>query len=259
MIGFQMVITGMVFSLLIVISLVLFYWRYKRHISSQELEISRAETDHQRALLEAVILSQENERRRIGMNLHDEVGTALSILRMTIDGEANNPGITNGQSKAIIDRVLTDVRNISHDLSPIKSNVYTFTDAVTDRCEALNASGKLKVDLVILPDPEHIELDETSSLALYRVISELINNTVRHAAASRIHIHILREREVLHIAYRDNGKGMSGSDSERKGMGMQNIESRLNMIGAGFRLERESGTGFCFLIECPLKTQAKTA
>jgi len=259
MIGYQMVLAGMFFSLLLVISVILFYGRYKRHISMQELHMSRAETDHQRALLQAVILSQENERRRIGMNLHDDVGTALSILRMTIDGERDGQGATTGQSKAIIDRVLADVRNISHDLSPIRSSVYTFTDAIADRCDAMNATGQLEVELQFLPDADSIVLDETESLALYRVISELINNTVRHADARKIHICFTLKTDTLHISYHDDGKGMGIISDDRKGMGMQNIESRLNMIGAEYTMVCESGDGFCFLIEYTVNANTKTA
>lgn len=257
MIGYQMVLTGMLFSLLIVVCLVLFYVRYKRRIAKQELALSRTETDHQRELLQAVILSQEKERRRIGMNLHDEVGTALSILRMAIDSDATQAREVAGQSKALIDRVLTDVRNISHDLSPIRSGAYTFTDAVEDRCEAIAATGKVQIDLEFVPCAESIALGETESLAMYRVISELISNTLRHAGAQHISIRLSVKGDTLSVLYRDDGKGIHPEAHNGKGMGMQNIESRLNMIGAAFKIIH-SRKGFCFLIEYS-NTQFKTA
>lgn len=220
--------------------------------------MSRAETEHQRELLEAVILSQEKERRRIGMNLHDDVGAALSVLRMTMESDALRTGTAAIQSKAIIDRVMTDVRNISHDLFPMRSNAYTFTDAIADRCEALNAAGQIRVDLAFVPDADSIVPGETEAMAMYRVVSELINNTLRHADAKNIHIHFSLGADTLSIQYRDDGKGMGTDAGSRKGMGMQNIESRLNMIGASFRVTSEPGAGFGFFIECAMHSTLKT-
>lgn len=257
MIGHQVILTGMLFSLLLVSSMVLFYLRYRRHIAQQESRISRAETDHQRELQEAVIRSQEKERRRIGMNLHDDVGAALSVLRMTLEGDGTRSGKVIVQSKAIIDRVLADVRNISHDLFPIRNTAYTLTDAIADRCDAVNETGKVQVDLAFYPDADSIVPGETASLAIYRVVSELISNTVRHADARKITLRFTQDADKLLIVYHDDGKGMNAG-SHSRGMGLQNIEHRLQMIGAGFRIENGTDAGFCFHIECPVRASIQT-
>ncbi len=238
----QLVIAGMGFSLLIAVAVVLFYIRYRRQLTLQQLEMSRAETVHQKELLHAVIQSQEEERKRIGMNLHDEVGTALSALRMVLErDETNSNSELSLQCRSIIDRVITDVRNISHDLSPIRTGTYDFTDALEDLCETVNRSGKLHVRLEM--DEAHAlkRLKESDVLALYRVLLELVNNTIRHAQASAVVLGFSSAADSLHVSYRDNGIGLATAPYRKKGMGMQNIESRLTMIGAAFSFDDAPG------------------
>lgn len=241
---YQLIVAGMVFSLLIALAVVLFYIRYRRRLTVQELEMSRAEIAHQKELLRAIIRSQEEERKRIGMNLHDEVGTALSALRIML--ERQDPAESGNRElalkcRSIIDRVIADVRNISHDLSPIRTGTYDFTDALEDLCETVNQSGKLHIDLQ-MDAPEALKrLEENDVLALYRVLSELVNNTIRHAKASSITLGFSSAPGSLHIHYRDNGIGLPAIAGRKNGMGMQNIESRLNMIGAAFTIDEMPG------------------
>lgn len=240
--SYELIVAGMAFSLLIAFAVVLFYVRYRRQLTKQELEMSRAETNHQKELLYAVIQSQEEERTRIGMNLHDEVGSALSALRMLTErnGAASDQEWVV-QCKSIIDRVITDVRNISHDLSPLRGGTYDFMDGLEDLCEAVNRSGKLEVHLEVEGEEGWKEMKESNGLALYRVLSELINNTIRHAEASLVTIRFSTTGRQLDILYRDNGKGLPDSINHKKGMGFHNIESRLNAIGAEFTIEKMSG------------------
>lgn len=244
---------GMLFTFLTGLALVLFYLQYRRRLTWQELRISRSETEHQRELLNAVIRSQENERQRIGMNLHDEVGAALSSLRLLLQRRDITGNDTMGTCKTIIDRVIEDVRNVSHDLSPIRKGAYEFTDALEDRCEAINRSEQLRVDMLIDTYDDNFPVNDQEALALYRVVSELLSNTVRHAKAGRAEIRLSATNEDWRIDYRDDGVGMPRM-MRRKGMGMQNIESRLNMIGAKYRTGENSAGGFRMLIEGKIKS-----
>lgn len=254
---YQLVVAGMSFSLLIAFSLVLFYLRYKRQLTQQLLEMSKAETLHQKELLHAVIQSQEEERKRIGMNLHDEVGTALSSLRLVIERyttiTAKDTGLLQ-QSKTIIDRAISDVRNISHDLSPIRKGAYDFIDALEDLCNAVNQSGRVAVVLNTDEASEDIQLIDEHALALYRVISELMNNTIKHANAKSININFVTAAGHLHIHYTDDGVGLPDNSVIKKGIGMQNIESRLNVIGGEYTIADPSLGGFRMQIKLPCNT-----
>jgi signal transduction histidine kinase len=257
------IIAGMVFSILIAVSVVFFYLRYQRNLVKQQLKLSEAETLYQKELLHAIIQSQEEERKRIGMDLHDEVGSALSSLRMIIENLKNIDIATDrnnqqNQCKSIIDKVITDVRNISHNLSPLKKGAYGFLDAIEDLVDGINQSKKINVDLVIQPDDAYQHVEDNASLALYRISAELMNNTIKHAKAENITLSFSVKNNILHLDYADDGIGLPNNAIAKKGMGMQNIESRLGMIGASFNILQGSKKGFNASIELPL-TLAKNS
>ena len=177
------------------------------------------------------------------MDLHDEVGTVLSALRMTF---ADLPEV-----KRIIDRVITNVRSIAHNLSPFTGGAYGFMDALEDLCDQINQSGELSISLNY-PDADQLNrLPGPVGLALYRVIAELINNTLKHAKARNIVILMEAEGGVMRIAYKDDGIGLKNSPAGH-GMGMRNMESRLGMIGATYTIDMEKQQGFGLQIKLPL-------
>ncbi|MET0394829.1 MAG: histidine kinase [Chitinophagaceae bacterium] len=244
-----LVVLAMTGTALLVICFILLNIRQQNRLLLQKRRLQEAEIRYQKELLHAVIASQEQERRRIGMDLHDEVGSALSSLRMIL-GNWSGPGdaaATAGlqqQCKKIIDRVITDVRNISHNLSPLTRGVYGFSDAIEDLCDGVNQSGQLQVALQLDANGALNRLDDTAALALYRVVAELINNTIKHAGAREISLSFFIDNEQLAIDYADDGKGLPPApDGRAGGMGMRNIESRLGMIGAAYRLQ-DQGPGF---------------
>lgn len=239
------VMVGMSASFILSLSLIFFYLRYKKNILHQQYLIKAAEVLHQKALTHAIINSQEEERRRIGMDLHDQIGSTLASLRLGVEHftEEHKDLLSisdfNNRCKRIIDKAINDTRNISHNLSPTLNNSYGFYELICDHCQDVVNTGKLNINLEfpshfasLLPSSNHI-------LALYRVIAELINNTIKHAKASFAYLSFRLGNNELHIDYGDNGIGLDQKTANvNKGMGMQNIESRLGMIGANYKISQ---------------------
>ena len=251
-----LVILGMVGSFLMVGSFILLYVRNQNKILKQRQQLQFKEIEHQRELLQAIIESQETERKRIGQDLHDDVGTALSSLRLTIEmfkpaSEEDNNNKHVKLSKEIIDKVIRDVRYISHNLSPPALSYYGLAAAIEEKASFINNSGQLTITLV--NDAEDIlkDISLPASVALYRVLEELINNTIKHAGATQSLIKIAAVDNTISITYSDNGKGMDAS-SIIVGMGMQNIESRLTVINANYVIDTAAGQGFRVNITYPL-------
>lgn len=245
---YLLVITAMVGAALLVVSFILIVIYNSNKLLQQKRKLQEAELNYQKDLLYAVIDSQEKERQRIGMDLHDEVGSTLSSLRMTMEGFIEKVKDTPGadqfctQSKKIIDDVITNVRTISHDLSPLGKGTYDFTDALKDLQDRVNLSGKIHMAADI-QSPALNRLNTIHSLALYRVFTELINNTIKHAQATRIDLSALETEKNFNFNYTDNGIGIQKNTANRApGIGMRNIESRLRMIGSDFTF-KEAGTG----------------
>lgn len=247
---FFLVLLAMIGSALLVVSFIFLIIYNSNRLLKQKRKLQEVEINYQKELLYAVIGSQEKERQRIGMDLHDEVGATLSALRLIIEefiDKAKTLPETNGfcmQSKSIIDSVITTIRNISHDLSPLGKGSYNFIDALEDLKDKVDQTGKLQMTLQ--HDCTYFSsLPNTTSLALYRVFAELINNTIKHAHAQQIFLSIVEQETKLVFNYKDDGIGiLQNINKVKDGIGMRNIESRLRMIQADFEINHKQSKGF---------------
>lgn len=243
----------------IIFILALWYVRQQNNALRKQHLLQAEEIENQKKLLQAVIEAQETERKRIGRDLHDDVGSTLSGLRMMIDiyqpeeaGKNSYDEFCNA-CKRIIDKIIRDVRNMSHNLSPSILNFYGLYSAFEERCSIINRSGKWVIKLTNSTGTATDPLGSEAATALYRVLEELLNNTVKHAEATGVVVKFEVSGKTLIIEYKDNGKGISPDTLRRnKGIGFQNIESRLRMIRAKYFIKTETGRGFCLLIECPI-------
>jgi signal transduction histidine kinase len=247
---FFLVLLAMIGSAFLVGSFIFMSIYNSNKLLMQKRKLQEAEINYQKELLYAVIESQEKERQRIGMDLHDEVGAMLSALQLITETFINKlhhlPEVNafSAQSRSIIDTVITSVRNISHDLSPLKKGSYDLMDAIEDIKDRLDQTGKIKI--IVKNDSIHLtNLTHTISLAMYRVIAELVNNTIKHANAQQIMLLISEEENRLLFHYSDDGTGIRHDRIDfRQGIGMKNIESRLVMIGAAFEMIPKATKGF---------------
>lgn len=217
----------------------------------QETEIQQ-----QKELLNAVIESQEIERKRIGEDLHDEIGGTLSAIKLMLNAAKQQDQVnldTILAAKQLIDKMIVDVRNISHDLSPPGLTMFGLYTTIEGFVALINKTGEIEIEITHEPFIEERILSEKAELALFRVITQLIANTIKHAAASHINMVFKPSNEQLIINYTDNGKGFDLAVlSQHKGIGMQNIKSRLQMINATSHMETSLGKGFNMHIVCPL-------
>lgn len=254
------VICGMFGSFLLCIGLILLYVKYRKNILQKQYQLKATEVQYQKDLLKAVINSQEEERKRIGMDLHDEVGSKLSLLRLIIETftDKNTEALSAPQfsqkCKSTIDEVINNVRNISHNLSPILQGVYELLDALEDFCDELNRSGKIHIAINVEPTAENIRLEHFTKLSLYRVITELVNNTIKHAEAKNVSIDFSLTDNIYSILFADDGKGLQENTAAvKKGIGFKNMESRLDSIGAEYNIRSQEGRGFEMRIDLPVK------
>jgi signal transduction histidine kinase len=237
---------GMTGMLLLTLALIQFYVRNQKRLLRNAEEKRQAELTHQKDLTFAVIQSQEEERKRIGRDLHDDVGSSLSNLKLyTLQWEGAEA------MRRQIDGIINKVRNISHMLTPAELELLGFGEAMEEMCRVIHQSGGVKVSMDNAAGSvlDHIPYDK--ALALYRVFQELFTNTIRHAGATAVELHFELTGDNLIARYQDNGKGLTGKKT-RTGIGMQNMESRLEMIGAAFELDAHENSGFGIRISLPI-------
>lgn len=230
---------------------------YQRRVAKQKEEMQEAAIAHQKELLQSVITSQEAERKRIGMDLHDEVGAALSTLRIKIEryaGEDKTAGVFSATCKADIDRIVSNMRNISHSLSPRISGNFGFYDAIHELSDIVNRAGQINMTVDFDENKLPVFTNEQAPMAIYRVVSELINNTLKHSGANNIHLLVNVSENKMDLLYTDDGIGVSQKKGTvSNGIGMQNIESRLGIIGGNWQLQNPETRGYRMMITVPLK------
>jgi|GEM_PF-274818 len=247
--------------LILAVSVIFMHTRNQNRLLKQKEQAQEAELKHQKVLLNAVINSQEAERKRIGQDLHDDIGAALSGLRLMIElyqpADTEREGFVNFRSntKETIDTIVAELRHIAHHLSPSLLTLHGLNAALNKQLEFINRTNYLQGS-IINDAPEVIrDLEIGTSTAIYRVLEELLNNTIKHAKATTIQINFVKQDNNLLIHYSDNGIGLPPQlVTNDKGMGMQNIESRLSVINATYQIINNPGKGFRIEIIYPINT-----
>jgi signal transduction histidine kinase len=249
---------GTVGGLLLASSVVFFFVRYQRRLIAQQAAMQKAELEHKQQILNSIISSQEEERIRISKDLHDHVGSTLSSLRFIVSrigASANDPAAIRSisdETKGSIDRIIEDVRNISHSLSPAGLELWGFHEALEAYCDKTgNASG---LNIITYDSTDGIlkQLLFDDALSLFRVVQELVNNTIKHASAQNVTITISADDHCIYVRYADDGRGIDLKSDKGRGIGIYNIESRLGMINAEYDIVTAPGAGYTFNIRMPV-------
>lgn len=246
--------------------IIFFILIYQKKMIRQEIAMQRMETAHQKTLLSATIESQERERQRIAKDLHDEVGAMLSVIKMSIaQFERKVVGqekaeASAAEAKEMVTETIDNVRRISKDLMPVALLKLGLPAALEDLFKKLSNLEGIQATFSLEGNPH--ELSQATALGLYRVIQEGLNNCLKHAEASIISCKLRFQPKGLHLSFEDNGKGFDlegllKSKDSVKGLGVKNIESRVNILGG--QLKHTSAPGKGTQIHIELKTSSLTA
>jgi signal transduction histidine kinase len=190
--------------------------------------------NQQQLLTEKIVSTQEQERRRLAEDLHDDVGATLGALQLHISNVpdeqmADNVYLKNYFTKALrlVLKVTSDVRNISHDLLPKDFSDVGLFETIKSRINDLNNISSIQFEFV--KEGDENKISAIYAITIYRIINELLNNIVKHAEASEATVQLSVLDDCLQIITYDNGIGMDYT-TNKKGIGLQNIQSRVNFL-----------------------------
>jgi len=224
--------------------------------------ILKRKADLRLKTIEAIILTEEKERKRIASDLHDGLGPVLSAINLFFEAYIDAPTgaeKTNIETKlkVIINDAIAEVSRISHNISPHILENYGLTTALKTFIDQLNNCEKLKIKLHI----DHLNrFDLKTELTVYRTIAELINNTIKHANCNKIEISFEQTGDILHIKYEDDGSGFSIIQTriDSNGMGIENIQNRIQSLGGTITFSNAENGGMKAVIAIPYKETART-
>jgi signal transduction histidine kinase len=240
---------GTVGMLLLAGGLVFFFVTYQKRMLKKQLELNQVKQDQQKEIIRNTIQAQEKERKRIAQDLHDEVGAMLSVVKLNVGRiekqSEDQARKVAGETKSYLDEVITQVRGISRTLLPPSLEKLGLYSAIEEMSNWVNKADEVKVECWKSGEPYRFDIK--SELAIFRVVQELVNNAIKHAQSENIFVNV-RYAKNLSVVIRDNGKGFDLNEKKTTGLGLKNLESRTEIIGARFKLKSTPGKGTCAII-----------
>lgn len=229
---------------IIVLGVVVLNQQFNKKLYKQRLEREELKIRNQQELLRTSIQVQEDERKRIARDLHDELGAALSMARMHLVQLERMHSAEDTllqklmEIREITESALSSLRRISHELLPPQLESFGLVQTL----ESLRRQfiGLDQLNLTIQAGQDFPRFPLILEVSLYRACMELMHNTMKHSSASEITIALNATNEQLQLYYTDNGQGVP-LDTMGKGLGLKNIEARIQALGgeveSGNRLE----------------------
>nr|WP_283770006.1 sensor histidine kinase [Mucilaginibacter sp. Bleaf8] len=241
--------------LLLAIAIVTFFVIYQKRLLKEQRRLQKAKDDYQRQLLNLSITVQEKERIRIGQDMHDEIGSSLSAIKMLVNQlPENDPesdqlisGIKDGLSNTI-----SDVRTIANNLFPSVLTKFGLADALQYQVNLLSAGNILAIDMIC---DAKFKLNFDYELAIYRILQELINNVIKHANAKSLFIRLNQTDESIFVTVKDDGCGFDTTriaDLKQAGIGIKSVQTRIAAMQAVLKIASEKNKGTVIEINIPL-------
>lgn len=205
-----------------------------------------------RHLSKRMLSIQEQERVRIAREVHDELGQALTAMKIDIQQLARREpaiGESLGAISRAVDNTVDLVRRIATDLRPAILDDLGVTAALEQQLRRLRESTGMQTTLTVAEEPE---LDMLTGVTLYRIAKEAIANVVRHAEATEVAVSLAIESDSAVLEIRDNGKGMSREPiASPHSLGLLGMRERAELLGGSLTIESREGEGTCVRATLP--------
>jgi len=256
------IITGIIATTIFLLLLVFFvivlvaYFNKRKKVLIAEKKSLQAR--HENELLKVQLEIQEQTFKEIGQELHDNIGQALSFIKLNINTINLDHRVDAAakllESKKELTNTIQDLRNLSKSLDTDFISRMGLVRSVTQQMELLKRTGLYEIELAVTGDEIKYPLQQ--ELIIFRIVQETLNNFVKHAAATRLVVGITYEADQLQVIIEDNGVGFDAGKmlvAEPAGIGLHNMASRMRVINGSFNIESAPGKGTKTTITQPLQ------
>lgn len=242
----------LLFLILVLVVIILFITKSRKKIFETEIQKKDLEIKLQKEVLQATILTQEKERQRIAQDLHDEISSKLIAISLNLN-LLESPKTESSSKAEIIKNIIKinlntidNSRKIAHDLLPPVLEKFGLKIAIEELVSDYNNSKSINISCHNKISFENLKPD--FALQIFRIIQELINNSIKHGKATQINIDFSELSSTsFQCNFSDNGLGFDASKNEfKKGLGMRNIESRIDFLNGKSYLTSQVNQGFNF-------------
>lgn len=241
---------------LLAISL-LSYRNYKHRQTLQDAKIDELETEKQLTATEAVLKGEEQERTRLAKDLHDGLGGMLSGIKFSLGNMKGNLILTPENAQAfersmnMLDSSIKEMRRVAHNVMPEVLVKYGLDTALKEFCNEIDRSKVLDVNYQSV-GMDKTAIEQTMAVTIYRIVQELVNNAIKHAAAKNVLVqaHLSEQEKLLNITVEDDGKGFDRTTLRHaEGIGWQNIQNRVEFLKGTTDIQSSPGKGTSVMIE----------
>lgn len=250
------------FSLLIAILSIIIVLNYKKRAKISKALAQKSEELYQQKAVELIkneqvksmrnyIKGEENERSRIASELHDGIGGSLSAIKLKLSKIADED--KNEQIEKVIknvDVLYHDVRSISHNLITPQLKDSIFIEVINNLVNDIKEATSLEITLEYLEEDKINQLSEEIQVTVYRMIQELLKNSIAHSNGTKIEINVTKFEHELNLVIEDNGAGFDTS-KKKLGIGLRNLEARTKALGGKLIIDSVIGRGSAFNITIP--------
>lgn len=232
----------LLFTIFIVIFLLIFQKRSYQHQKS----FDDMQQNYQQEILKTQIEVQDQTLNYVSQEIHDNIGQVLSFVKLNLgtakhaeEGERHQK---IDESRELISRSITDLRNLSKSLSFQHISEFGLAKSIEAELERVNKSKLVDSELTITGDI--YSLGEQKELVLFRIFQETLNNSLKYSSAKHLKIALLYSDELFNLTISDDGKGFSTTNPDYKaGAGLKNITNRASLIGANATITSSPGEG----------------
>ncbi len=249
-----MLLVALSAGLILAIGSLAYILRLEKDARRRYTEIARNRADMER-LSARLVQAQEDERRALSRELHDEVGQSLGALLVDVSRLSSllPPGDERlkgelGHLKSALEGALRSVRDIALLLRPSMLDDLGLVAALEWQAREISRRGNMEVEVTSEAVSE--ELPDEHKTCVYRVVQEALNNAGRHAGAAHARVHVRQAGGKLEVSVEDDGKGFDPVTT--KGLGLLGMEERVKRLGGKLTIHSQPGKGTALKAELPL-------
>lgn len=199
----------------------------------------------QQKFLNAFVQGQEEERKRVGGELHDNIGSKIANLKRLFSSK-----YADAKMQKEFDDICEDVRTVAHSITPAEISLVGLSGAIDELLETIEKTEQLEVNFNTFQFPE--SLNEDIATHLFRIIQELLQNVIKHANASMVDIQLFGHKNSVTLSFEDDGQGTI-KKNDPSGLGLRNIRSRVTQMNGQFLFDSIQDKGTSVLVIIPTK------
>ncbi|GGG91251.1 hypothetical protein GCM10011416_04800 [Polaribacter pacificus] len=239
---------GIIFFAIVTIAIIIFVWKSRKKILQKEVEKKELEIQFQKKILQASIIAQEKERSRIAQELHDDISAKLNVVSLQAYALISEK-LTIEETKEMVDTLLVTIkktaessRNLAHNLLPPILSEFGLHEAIKEL--VLDVNNTKAVAIHYTNSLDFTSLNDNSQLHVFRILQELINNSIKHGKSTKIQIDFKTLTGKRTCYYSDNGVGFNVEKIQYKGLGMISLENRILFLNGSYYFSSQVGKGF---------------